>query len=162
MVESRNLVIVRHAKAERPEGYAEDFDRPLAERGRVDARAAGSWLTDRGLTPRLALCSAAVRTRETWLELGFTDVPVTYEPLLYPAGPRDALDLVTAVSPDVTTLLLLGHNPTMSMLSAYLDPDGATGDDLRTAGIAVHRVDGPWTACGPGQAPLVQAHTARG
>ena len=33
----KTLTIVRHAKAERPEGYAEDADRPLTDRGLRDA-----------------------------------------------------------------------------------------------------------------------------
>ncbi|KPC86064.1 phosphohistidine phosphatase, partial [Streptomyces sp. NRRL F-6602] len=36
---TRKLVLLRHAKADWPEGS--DHDRPLAERGRKDALAAG-------------------------------------------------------------------------------------------------------------------------
>ena len=61
----RTLVILRHAKAERPAELA-DADRPLTQRGHADAAAAGAWLAARGYRPDLVLCSPAKRTRQTW------------------------------------------------------------------------------------------------
>jgi phosphohistidine phosphatase len=34
--------------------------------------------------------------------------------------------------------------------------------ELRTAGLAVHRAEGPWSATEPGSMSLVERHTARG
>jgi phosphohistidine phosphatase len=56
-------------------------------------------------------------------------------------------------------VLLIGHNPGLSDLSATLDPEGADG--LRTAGIAVHTVNGDWTDLTAAAAPLATSHTAR-
>src|SRR2546423_12767472 len=61
----RTLVILRHAKAERPAGTA-DEDRPLTQRGHADSAAAGAWLAARGDRPDLVLCSPSKRTRQTW------------------------------------------------------------------------------------------------
>jgi hypothetical protein len=58
------LVLLRHAKAERPDRYPQDVDRPLSSRGRADAAAAGRWLADAGLVPDRVLCSPSVRTRD--------------------------------------------------------------------------------------------------
>ena len=58
-------------------------------------------------------------------------------------------------------MLLIGHNPGVSELSALLDPDHADDQGLRTAGIAVHSLTGAWTEFGNATAPLVTAHTAR-
>jgi phosphohistidine phosphatase len=158
------LVLLRHAKAEPPEGYPSDFDRPLRPRGRADAETAGAWLAQSGWTPDLVLCSPAVRTRETWTaaapKLG--QIPIVYEQSLYLAGAVDALELVRQTGPDVATLLVIGHNPTMSVLSALLDEDAVgSGDGLHTAGLAVHRFEGTWAELDAHGAPLVKEHTAR-
>ncbi len=162
----RTLVILRHAKAEHPPGLA-DLDRPLTQRGHADAGAAGAWLAARGYRPGLVLCSPAKRTRQTWhgvsLALAGTPEPkVRYEPVLYYESPRDALDLIRKVPGKVSTVLLVGHNPAVSVLSALLDRDaGRDSDGLRTSGIAVHVHDGEWTGYGPGAAPLSATHTGR-
>jgi phosphohistidine phosphatase len=110
------------------------------------------------------VCSPALRTRETWSGvvsgLGATDRRrVEYQPALYTAGVDEVLDVIAGVADQVSTVLVIGHNPTLSMASAHLDPTRAGG--IRTAGIAVHTIPGPWSACRPASAPLVQAHTAR-
>ncbi len=161
----RTLVLLRHAKAEPPDDYAEDFDRPLSRRGRADAKAAGIWLVKSGLVPDLVLCSAAVRTRETWQAVAAVvgEVPVTYEQSLYLGGAIGALELIQETDATVSTLLVIGHNPTMSVLSSLLDRDGGMSDDgLRTSGMAVHRFDGAWSALDAHGAAIREEHTARG
>jgi phosphohistidine phosphatase len=149
-------VILRHAKADRPDGVG-DFDRPLTARGRADAAAAGEWLTAHGYAPDLALVSPASRARETWAGTGLR-APAEYHQDLYFGGVTEALVLVRAVGEEVGTVVVVGHNPTLSHLSLLLDP---AADGLRTAGLAVHRFDGPWQRCGPRRAELAAAHTAR-
>src|SRR5947199_719058 len=95
---TRTLVILRHAKAERPTGVA-DIDRPLTGRGHEDAAAAGAWLASRGYAPDLVLCSPAKRTRQTWhgVAMALAGAPeVRYEPALYAGAVDEALDLVAA------------------------------------------------------------------
>jgi phosphohistidine phosphatase len=162
----RTLVLLRHAKAETP-GDLLDVDRHLTARGRADAVAAGTWLAEQGLRPALVLCSPAARTRQTWhgVAAGLAaDDPaeVRYEPGLYAGGRTEVVDLLRAVPDEVATVLIIGHNPTMSDISLLLRPDD--GDDfagLKTSGIAVHRTDGTWSDTEPGSMPLVATHTAR-
>ena len=94
-------MVLRHAKAERPTGVA-DEDRPLTERGHADAAAAGAWLAARGYRPDLVLCSPAKRTRQTWRAValalaGSDQAEVRYEPDLYHGGVAEALGLVRSV-----------------------------------------------------------------
>jgi phosphohistidine phosphatase len=155
------LVILRHAKAANPDGVA-DVNRPLTKRGRADAVVAGEWLVARGYTPDLVLCSPSRRTRETWhgVASALTQAPaVSYVEDIYAAGVDDVLAVVTGVDPDAGTVLLIGHNPALSELSARLDPVASAGDGLATAGIAVHTVEGDWADLS--QAPIAAAHTAR-
>jgi phosphohistidine phosphatase len=162
----RTLVLLRHAKAANPKRVA-DSDRPLTARGHADAAAAGAWLLSRGLRPARVLCSPSRRTRETWHSVrvalgdaaGSTDVVM--EPELYDSGAASALDLIRATDPAVDVLVVVGHNPTVSMISAILDPGTATDDGLRTAGLALHSIEGEWADCGPDRAPLTATHTAR-
>lgn len=164
----RTLVILRHAKADRPES-TEDIDRPLTTRGRADAKAAGVWLALHGIAPDLVLCSPSTRTRSTWHEvaIGFSDGPIAaypnvrYEADLYYAGVNAALALLRAVPAEVETVLLIGHDPTVSALSQRLDDTSTrAAPGLRTSGIAVHAVDTDWADLAV--APLTAAHTSRG
>ncbi|HEX2357189.1 MAG TPA: histidine phosphatase family protein [Micromonosporaceae bacterium] len=167
----RTLILLRHSKSEHG-GDAADIDRSLTERGHADAAAAGAWLAHRGLSPDLVICSPAKRTRQTWhgvaLALGEAGpaqaAPVVrYEHQAYGGSADDLLALVCAADEAVGTVLLIGHNPSVSELSAALDPAG-TGDSdgLRTSGIAVHRVSGAWAGAGAEPAPLAETHTGRG
>ena len=168
----RTLVLLRHAKAERP-GDDHDVDRRLTTRGEADAYAAGVWLAAGQLVPGLVFCSPAARTRQTWDGVaaalgksaeGGTPAEVRYESGLYHGGRTEVFDLLRAVPDAVRTVLVVGHNPTVSLVSALLVPDDQyDGEDLglRTAGIAVHRATGPWSDTEPGSMRRFERHTAR-
>ncbi len=160
---TRTLVILRHAKAANPDGLP-DLERPLTDRGHADAAVAGAWLIHSDLAPDLVLCSPARRTRQTWHGVAValsSEPPVRFENQLYGAPVRTLLATVRAADEGAATVLLIGHNPGLSELSALLDPDGADAEGLRTAGIAVHTLTGAWTDFGNGTAPVAAAHTAR-
>jgi phosphohistidine phosphatase len=167
---SRGLVVMRHAKAE-PHG-ASDAERELAQRGYDDAVAAGRWLADHGFIPDAALVSSAQRTRSTWAavaEGGSFDVEPSYSEGLYIAGPETALDLVRETQPEVTALLVIGHNPTAAYLAQLLD-DGTGDDDAETqmatgfptAALARFEVPGTWLDLDLASARLVGFHVGRG
>lgn len=160
------LVILRHAKTERSEDML-DIDRSLTERGHADAGAAGAWLSAHGYPPELVVCSPARRTRQTWhgiaIGLNGTGAPeVRYEPVIYGGDEAGVLELLRSVPEGFGTVLLIGHNPTLSMLSAALDPEASRDSDgLRTCGLAVHEVPGAWAGLRAGGGRLLVAHTAR-
>ena len=165
----RRILLVRHAKADRPDGVA-DVDRPLTHRGHADAGAIGAWLAHRDYEPDLVICSPSKRTRQTWhgIALGFADAAgekapapeVDYRAEVYDGDAADLVDLIQGVDDAVGTVMIIGHNPSVSLASELLDPEN--GGDLRTSGIAAHRYTGAWDGCGRGDAPLLETHTARG
>ncbi|MEU5944127.1 histidine phosphatase family protein [Micromonospora sp. NPDC047465] len=170
----RTLVLLRHAKAEQP-GDVLDERRPLAARGHADAAAAGAWLAKHALLPDVVICSTARRARETWhgVAMGMTGSPpeggsagpapvVRYEAEAYEAHMEDLLTLVRRVDPAARTVLLVAHNPGISLLSALLDPLRADQDGMRTSDVVVHRPEVGWADLDRGRAPITDHHTARG
>lgn len=160
----RTLVLLRHAKADRPNGVA-DVDRPLTERGHADSAAAGVWLIKHGYVPDLVLCSPSKRTRQTWhsvaVALAQAGSPhVRYEREIYDGIASDLLKVAKSADPQARVVMLIGHNPTISHLSELLDPEGGTDSDgLRTCGIAVHQTSDEWADLHT--AKLITTHTAR-
>ncbi|WP_433212689.1 SixA phosphatase family protein [Dactylosporangium sp. CS-047395] len=155
----RTLILLRHAKAADPDDYATDIERPLTARGHRDAAAAGAWLKEQNLQPDAVLCSTAVRTRETLADTG-VEAPALFEHRIYTGPAFDTLDLIRQVGADVETLLLVGHNPTISDLSHELAPNALADRGMATSGIAVHRFEGTWASLADAQ--LSSEHTARG
>ncbi|WP_028048069.1 histidine phosphatase family protein [Cellulomonas sp. URHD0024] len=160
---TRNLILLRHAKAEHPE-HMEDIQRPLSLVGRRQAGRVGTALAADALVPDLVLCSSSVRTRQTW-ELARATLgaapEVRFDEALYYAGVREVLEIVQTISDDVRTLLVVGHEPTMSHLAVGLagpDSDPTTLARVRvgvpTASWSLLTVATPWGALEPGDAGL--------
>jgi phosphohistidine phosphatase len=154
---------MRHGKAA-PE-VAEDHNRPLTERGRRDAYAAGAMLRTLALSPDLALVSSAERAQQTWQEVerGLeTSARASVEQAIYSGGLEEMLALIGQVRANVRTVVLIGHDPTASELILSMDDGGGdsaarerAGRGLPTAGFCVLELAGSWAAAGPGSARLV-------
>lgn len=158
----RTLVLLRHAKADRPNGVV-DLDRPLTERGHADAAAAGAWLVKHAYVPDLVLCSPSRRTRQTWHSVAVTlagagSPHVRYERPIYDGSAQDMLALVQSLE-DERVVMMVGHNPTISQLSELLDTSSFDSDGLRTAGVAVHRGPVDWPKLE--SLPRIGVYTAR-
>ena len=168
---TRRLVVMRHAKAE-PTAPS-DHGRALAERGRGDAEAVGRWLREHGIAPDAALVSDALRTQQTWEQVASAagwDLAPELSAALYAAGADSAFDLIREVHVDVTTLVVIGHNPTMAYIAELID-DGEGDVEATTAlvtrgfptsALAVFTVAGSWTDLGPGAGRLEAFHAGDG
>src|SRR5690606_24856536 len=108
-----------------------------------EAGLAGDWL--RGNVPPIehVLCSSATRTRQTLDRTGVS-APVSFSDRLYGATPGTMIDEINQVLDEVSTLLVIGHEPTVSQVSLGLagpetsDPDAAGQIAMKfpTSGIA--------------------------
>ena len=129
----RYLTIVRHAKAEKPTTELRDFERTLSDRGRRQCEQLRALAVDESelgrFGPTTALVSAAARTKETFRR-AFDKTPFvtecSFSELIY-NGQRDvsAEDLLidlAAIDPVTTSLLVVGHNPTVLELLWSLVP----------------------------------------
>ncbi|MFJ1753916.1 SixA phosphatase family protein [Kitasatospora sp. NPDC088134] len=169
MTEQRRVIVLRHAKADWPD--VPDELRPLAERGRADAVAAGRWLAEHALVPDRVICSTAVRTRQTWelVEPELGGAPeLVLEPRAYRAEAGELVELLRELPPVVRTVLLVGHRPEVQDLVLELagGPGGGLLEQVRekfsTAGIAVLSVTGEWGQIAPGSAELTDYAVPRG
>jgi phosphohistidine phosphatase len=161
---------MRHGKAE--QGGRTDFERELAARGRRDSEDTGAWLARQGLVPDHALVSAAQRAVGTWQSVasgGGFDVEPHLSQILYGAGPETALDLLRESPADATTVIVVGHNPTIAYLASLLDDghgDPAVASEMMsgypTSAVAVFEFDGAWSELAEGGARLVGFHVGRG
>ncbi|WP_313460587.1 histidine phosphatase family protein [Stenotrophomonas sp.] len=153
----RELILLRHAHAEPPATGQEDLDRPLSAVGLAEAEAAGRWLKEKGVMPDCILCSPARRTRET-LEavLGVTGyVEKKLDDDIYDATPGALISLIDKYA-EVDRLLVVGHNPGLEQLVAFMT-EGSTSEyrGMPPAGIAVLQFDRE-AAIEPGVAKLTQ------
>ena len=109
----QRLILLRHGKAESASSSGEDFERALTDRGRRDSALMGRVLSDRGLTPDLALVSTARRARETWAEAAFAFPAARVQSLrpLYLASAQQIDQSIAANRDEAQVLILVGHNP---------------------------------------------------
>lgn len=164
MSSPHRLVLLRHAKAEQAAGP--DHARPLALAGRRQASAVGAQLLADGLVPDRVLCSSALRTRQTWdllrTALGPAGAQVHAEVRdeVYDAGVPELLTLLHQVGPEVATVLVVGHEPTMSTAAARLAGAGSVPDVLDRVRLGVPTAS--WTVLeAPGGWHELAAGTAR-
>jgi phosphohistidine phosphatase len=153
------LIIMRHATAENVS--SSDHARALTSSGETEAQAVGRSLRAYALNPDLVLCSTAVRCRETWrnvsAELGGSP-DVDYEDTLYNGSARQLLHCLAGVV-DAKTVLLLAHNPGVSVLALELaQGDEANVARLRSgfspATIAEFDFEGAWSTLSSASAQL--------
>ncbi|MGW6784802.1 SixA phosphatase family protein [Streptomyces sp. NPDC054987] len=147
------LLLVRHAKAVPKGDPADDFERPLGERGKADAPRTGRWLADNGYRADLALCSPSRRTRQTWQLLvpALPDPPdAVYDDRLYNAEPNTLVTVVRERGAGLGCVALVGHNSGIHELATALCGTGPAElleqlrDGFPTSGVVVVDLAGGW------------------
>ena len=131
---SRRLYLLRHAKSSWEDPALADHDRPLAGRGRRAATAVAAHIATHALVPDLVLCSTSARTRETYqrIESALAGAPVLFERGVYAASADDLLARLRMVPDQVTSVLVIGHNPGLEDLALLLARPSLERDSLQT------------------------------
>lgn len=140
------ISIWRHAKAERPENYASDFERPLTERGHKDAARMAALIANLEPPVDLILSSPAARTAQTVQAL-ITQLNGAIDPLwnetIYLAAAETLLALLKAMPEEINHVVMVGHNPGLEELASGLC--GSAPEDvfvrLPTAALAHVMID---------------------
>ncbi|MCC9604196.1 histidine phosphatase family protein [Stieleria sp. JC731] len=131
------LILMRHAKSDHGDPTISDHQRPLNRRGRGDSPRMAQWLAAENLTPDIVLSSTSQRTRETlelMLPLFETEPEIRFCDSLYLSSPESILWTISTEHCGKSRVLVLGHNPGMSMVSSVLSGKVI---EMPTAAIAV-------------------------
>jgi phosphohistidine phosphatase len=158
-----NLMIMRHGKSDWDAGALSDHARPLANRGILSAERMGEVIRDLGIIPGLVISSTAVRARAT-AELaritGGWASRLILDDDLYGTSPGGALDVVTRYAGDCERVMIVGHEPTWSMLVRQLTGGSCAMRTATVADIEMHTSS--WDAVGSASGTLVSLLQPRG
>ena len=137
----REIILLRHAHADKPPAGAGDAERSLSPRGVAEARDAGQWLRAHHALPARVLCSPSTRTLQT-LDSALGDVERKLDERIYDATAGELASLIDEHA-DVERLIVVGHNPGVETLVALL-ATGQSGDfrGVPPGGIAWFEIDG--------------------
>ena len=100
-----------------------DFERPLKGRGRDAAEQMGRFLASKKVTVGVLISSPSVRTRQT-IDIVSGHVQLGVEPQfdqrIYEASLSTLVQIVAEISDDNKAAMLVGHNPGMEEMLAFL------------------------------------------
>jgi phosphohistidine phosphatase len=112
------IYFVRHGPAgERDEWRGDDYERPLTEEGRQLMISVAAGLKGQNISPDLILTSPLVRARQTAeIVAQGLGIPgrLVVEKRLTPGFSAETLAKILRAYPDVTALMLVGHEPDFS------------------------------------------------
>ncbi|MTI19255.1 histidine phosphatase family protein [Rhodobacteraceae bacterium RKSG542] len=159
------LLLLRHAKSDWSEPGLHDHDRPLNARGWKAADLAGQHIQQYQMVPATILCSTALRTRQTLMQLLphlRADMKIQIMRDLYMQGDLQYIDTIRALGGPSSKLMLIGHNPAIQDTALELAGKGnpelfdQMEEKFPTAAMAVidfeaHR----WSEVTPKQGRLV-------
>jgi len=113
----KTVFLFRHGKSDWNAAYPSDHERPVAPRGKKDARLMGQFVRDTDQIPHLVITSSALRARSTAelaMEAGRWASRLSVEPRLYGAHASMILELAQALPDGLASVLFAGHEPTCS------------------------------------------------
>ena len=160
----KTLLLLRHAKSDWGSPDQLDIDRPLNQRGQTSAVLIGQWLQQQHIQPEWAICSSALRVRETMAGLdkniNLPESLIQFDQSLYLAGLNTLLDNLSQCPDDMDHILLVGHNPGLEELLTYLCgpdlPRTTSGKLMTTATLACINLPDDWHQLAPGCGRLKQ------
>ncbi len=117
----KTLFILRHAQ--KAKEYKDDYTRELSEQGMQDAKQMAQNLAQKGVKLDGILASSAIRTKQTAeifaKNLNFNQ-NIIYNQTLYSGYANEILQILSYTYDDTQNLLLVGHNPAVSILAMSL------------------------------------------
>lgn len=133
------LLLVRHAKSSWKDQALADHDRILNKRGERDAPRMGEYLVKNGYIPEKIITSSAIRALTTARilanELKYNLKNVVVDKNVYGAMPSQILKIIHGIDNNVESLMIIGHNPTITELVMQLTDHEIY--NIPTCGIAI-------------------------
>jgi len=125
------LLLLRHAETEPKQPGQSDFDRELLPKGINQSMRLGEYLAKLNIKPDQIVSSPAHRAKKTCSlvikPLGIVENEVQFDKLIYSADIEELLDIIRNTEDKYNTLMMVGHNPTISSLANYLVFDFKVG-----------------------------------
>jgi phosphohistidine phosphatase len=158
---TRELLLLRHGKSDWIVG-ADDFHRPLKQRGKRAAQRIGAWLAQQEMMPDYILTSPAERALVTAQKvckaMGNRAESVRPDDRIYDARVDDLLEALGDCPDAATRVMLVGHNPGLEALLVWLASDHVAvpsdGKLLPTATLARLAMPVDWLSLPQGCARL--------
>jgi len=126
----KRLTLIRHAKSSWDDPFLDDFDRPLNHRGQHDLPLMCQRLVAHGPAPDHLVHSSALRTRLTAAPLieafNLDSDRVSASAEIYEADTGSLNALIRRQADSIEHLMLVGHNPGLTLLGLWLCPDAPT------------------------------------
>ena len=137
------LLLLRHAKsAGKDDPSLTDHERPLADRGERACEAMAEHLA--GTEVDLVLCSTARRAADTWdgVKAAVKAGEIRFEDELYTFDGDDLIDRLEALPGEVSSVMVVGHNPAIEELAEWLTGEGV--EKYPTGALATIALDRGW------------------
>ena len=137
------LLLLRHADAGDPEAWrGDDADRPLSEKGELQAERLGSFLAGIGFSTDALISSPKVRARQTAEIVGAAiGAAVRLDERLGRGFDASVVDAILRDAGHPSRPVLAGHDPDFSQLLAWLS--GASAVPMKKGAFARIDVKGP-------------------
>jgi phosphohistidine phosphatase len=137
----KTLYLFRHAKSSWDDSRLADEERPVTPKGIKKTTLVSVWLKDHGIKPELIISSHAVRAFDTAVvvakELGYPKKEIRVEQKIYGGNYDRILDIIYATPNVIDSLMIFGHNPTLTQLAnLLLDPGIEDMDTSAVVGIS--------------------------
>jgi phosphohistidine phosphatase len=127
-----DLILWRHAEAFEMREVQEDMDRALTPKGERQAQRVATWLNRQLPSTARVLSSPARRAQQTAAAL---DRKVRTAPELAPDTTVEAFLHATRWPESREPVLVVGHQPTLGLVAAYLLSAQAQAWSVRKAGV---------------------------
>lgn len=119
----KKLYIVRHAQKEDEQIGRDDYDRELSDEGIIDAQKMAEYFASKKLPVDLIVASPASRTKTTaeiFAKALKYNKTIMLNEVLYMAFVNELLETITYTFDTVDSMLLVGHNPSLTALAITL------------------------------------------
>lgn len=146
MNSTKTLLIIRHAKSSWDIGTLNDFERPLNERGKMDAPAMAKKLIGRDVFIDAFVASPANRAKKTaelFIEAYKRDKEeIIFITKLYHAPAEVFFEVAESLEDTFNTVAVFSHNPGITEFVNILTKD-ARLDNMPTCGIFAVKLHSP-------------------
>ncbi len=120
----KKLYLVRHTKATWKEKGVQDIDRPLKADRIGDTFLMANQLREKGIFPDHITCSPAIRAVHTATifarVLEYPAQRILMDSKIYESNKETLLNIIMATKPEYDSLMIIGHNPTITNLTNLL------------------------------------------